>query len=83
MFGDLVVFCEAAEVAEWLGGVAGEAGVQDSVLLETEVSCEGVRCVWEWRASSLDHFGGTFDVDFRDVGVGWGLLLDACKVIVG
>lgn len=46
MFGDLVVFCEAAEVAEWLGGVAGEAGVQDSVLLETEVSCEGVRCVF-------------------------------------
>lgn len=33
--------------------------------------------------SSLDHFGGTFDVDFRDVGVGWGVLLDACKVIVG
>lgn len=47
VFGDLVVFCEAAEVAEWLGGVAGEAGVQDSVVLETEVSCEGVRCVWE------------------------------------
>ena len=64
-----------AKRRRWLSGWEESRGKRESrtlVIGEEKVSgeedsmCSGV--------SSLDHFRGTFDVDFGDVGIGWGSL---------